>query len=134
MCPGQNNQYNNLMIFNNGSVNRNLEYEDVCELKEVYSEPVYHKVNYAYNNYPNLFGVDPWQDEFYGMQEMPLRMKDIVPTKENAFISRDNEILKIFFKHNNIIPNWIYCNWNWGSFNPETGQWSGAIGKVKFFD
>ena len=29
------------------------------------------------------------------------------------------------------MPNWINCNYTWGWFDDETGQWTGAVGQVK---
>ena len=48
-----------------------------------------------------------------------------------SFISLDNEILHIFFKHFDIIVKWINCNYTWGVYDEETERWTGAVGKVE---
>ena len=50
------------------------------------------------------------------------------------YISQDNEILSIFFKHYDIIVKWINCNYTWGVFHDETGKWTGAVGQVSMVD
>ena len=55
MCPGENERYHKLMIFHDGTVNRNLKYKDVCPVAELYAEPDYHHINIAYNNYLPYF-------------------------------------------------------------------------------
>ena len=32
--------------------------------------------------------------------------------------------------NNNIVINWINCNYTWGIFDYETGKWTGAVGQV----
>ena len=46
-------------------------------------------------------------------------------------IAYDFEILEIFFKTNNVIVNWLNCNYTWGWYDYDTGRWTGAVGKVK---
>ena len=132
MCPGENERYHNLMIFHDGSVNRNLKYKDVCPVAELESEPDYHHINIAYNQDPPYF---EFNDESKAMTKYPLSN---TPSNLNFRLSKNHptipyswEILKIFFDHNNIVPNWIDCNQNWGWFDHETGKWTGATGKVK---
>ena len=132
MCPGENERYHNLMIFHDGSVNRNLKYKDVCPVAELDSEPEYHHINIAYNNDQPYF---EFNDESKAMTKYPLSN---TPSNLNFRLSKNHptipyswEILKIFFDHNNIVPNWIDCNQNWGWFDHETGKWTGATGKVK---
>ena len=38
---------------------------------------------------------------------------------------------QLFFYYNNIKPIWINANFNWGTLNYTTGQWSGAVGLVQ---
>ena len=132
MCPGENERYHKLMISHDGTVNRNLKYKDVCSVAELDSEPEYHNINIAYNQYPPYF-------YYYGnlnkMTEFP---RSSTPPEKNKRLSKSHttiayswEILKLFFKHNNIVPNWINCYRNWGSVDEETGKWTGAVGKVK---
>ena len=42
----------------------------------------------------------------------------------------DYEILEIFFENNKIVPKWINCNYTWGTYDYETGKWTGAVGQV----
>ena len=132
MCPGENERYHKLMIFHDGSVNRNLKYKDVCPVAELDSEPEYHHINIAYNQ------DHPWfefNDESKAMIEYPLPNTpshlNVRLSKNHATISYTWEILKIFFDHNNIVPNWINCHQTWGWLDYETGKWTGAVGKVK---
>ena len=50
---------------------------------------------------------------------------------EVSRIPYDFEILEIFFKTNNIIVNWLDCNYTRGWYDDKTGRWTGAVGKVK---
>ena len=133
MCPGENERYHNLMISHDGSVNRDLEYKDVCPVAELDSEPDYHHINIAYNNDAPYFHVD---NQTETMTEYPLSN---TPFSGNMRLSKNHpqiaypwDILKIFFDHNNIVPNWIDCNYTWGWFDYETEKWTGAVGKVRF--
>ena len=128
MCPGDNERYHNLMISHDGSVNRDLEYKDVCPVAELESEPDYHHINIAYNNEQSLF-------EFNNETETMIEYKTsyiLELSKDHPTISYSWEMLKIFFDHNNIVPNWIDCNYTWGWFDDETEKWTGAVGKVRF--
>ena len=125
MCPGENERYHKLMIFHDGTVNRNLKYKDVCPVAELESEPEYHNINIAYNNYPGWFHVDDTNT----MEEYPLS-KTLKISKNHIQISFSWEILKLFFNHFNIIPSWINCNQTWGWIDEDTGKWTGAVGKV----
>ena len=132
MCPGENERYHNLMIFHDGSVNRNLEYKDVCPVAELDSEPEYHHINIAYNNDQPYF---EFNDESKAMTKYPLSSTQSVNnfrlSKYHNQIAYSWETLKIFFDRNNIVPNWINCYQSWGWFDDETGKWTGAVGKVK---
>ena len=132
MCPGENERYHKLMIFHDGSVNRNLKYKDVCPVAQLDSEPEYHHINIAYNNDPPYF---EFNDESQTMTEFPLPSTpsdlNLRLSKFHPTISYSWEVLKIFIQHNNIVPNWIDCNFTWGWYDDETGKWTGAVGKVK---
>ena len=41
------------------------------------------------------------------------------------------EIQSAFFETNNIKPTWLNANYNWGTLNYTTGQWSGATGMIQ---
>ena len=36
-----------------------------------------------------------------------------------------------FFEYNNIKPQWINCNYDWGRLNYTTGLFSGAVGMIQ---
>ena len=131
MCPGENERYHNLIIFQDGTISRNLEYKDVCPVAELDSEPEYHHINIAYNNYPYYFEYD---EESKAMIEFPVPNHpshlNLRLSKNHVYISYSWEILKLFFKNNNIVPNWINCYQTWGWFDEESGKWTGAVGKV----
>ena len=45
-------------------------------------------------------------------------------------ISSNYEVLSKFFEDYNVVPTWINCNYTWGSLDPGTGHWTGAVGQV----
>ena len=126
MCPGENERYHTLKISHDGTVNRNLRYNDLCEVSELSSEPEYHKIIIAYNNDPSWFEID---DQSNTMIEYPLSLS-ISNSKENLFTALTYEVLKVFFNKYKLVPNWINCNYNWGWYDENTGKWTGAVGKV----
>ena len=129
MCPGENERYHKLKISHDGTVNRNSNLKDLC--LEIDFEPEYHSINIAYNNYPPYFKFD---DESKAMIEYPLPDTDpsenLRLSKEHPMSVYSGEILKLFFKQFNLVPNWIFCQQTWGWFDGETGKWTGAVGKV----
>ena len=55
----------------------------------------------------------------------------IYPVRHRAsYISYDWEILHSFIKLNNIIPNLIYCDGEYGELEAEEGNWTGIMDKV----
>ena len=49
---------------------------------------------------------------------------------EMSIIPYDWEILHSFFSNHDIVPVWINCYFTWGSYDEESGKWTGAVGKV----
>ena len=103
-------------MFNNGSVSKNLKYEDICTSKKFL-------INIAYNIEPGWFEINKnsmveWNNYFPIINEM-------------SHLSFDYEILSIFFLNNNILVTWIDCNRTMGIYDYETGKWTGTVGKVK---
>ena len=45
-------------------------------------------------------------------------------------MSLDWEVLSKFFSLQNIEPNWVDCEGNFGHYDEELGGWTGCIGKV----
>ena len=103
-----------LFLLKNATVNKNLGFDDVCKEKQVVV---------AYNNYPGVFEVINVPQE---MVKYPV--KSVVSYNNVAW---EWEIQAAFFKYNNITPHWINANYNWGSLNLTTGQWSGAVGMIQ---
>ena len=116
ICPGNSFSISKEMLFmqKNATVQRNLDFNDVC--KEKY-------VSVAYNNEIKWFEVSNITGK---MVEYPV----------HPYISYENvawewEIQAAFFTTYNIHPQWINCNYTWGSMNHTTGQWSGAVGLIQ---
>ena len=98
----------------NATVQRNLGFNDVC--KEKY-------VSVAYNNEKKWFEVSNITGK---MVEYPVH-----PYKSYENVAWEWEIQAAFFTTYNIHPQWINCNYTWGSMNHTTGQWSGAVGLIQ---
>ena len=109
-------------MHNNGSVSKNVRYQDLCVERFA--------ISVAYNNIP-------WAFEVKNNLMIDLREKYGHTHGEwvgvYSYIVEDDEILSLFFLHNNIIINWIDCNYTSGWFDYETGKWTGAVGKVTIY-
>ena len=101
-----------LFLLKKALVNSNLSFDDVCKEK---------LTSIAYNNEPPLFVVTEGELETNGFRGGV------------GFVSLtlEWEIQIAFFKYNNIKPQWINCNFDWGRLNYTTGQWSGAVGMIQ---
>ena len=122
-CPEKYNHFPmKLKMQNNGSVSKNVRYQDLCVERFA--------INVAYNYDPGWFEVE-------NNSLVDLREKYRYTHGEwvGAYdsLSDDDEILSMFFLNNNIIINWIDCNFTWGWFDYETGKWTGAVGKVAIY-
>ena len=110
------------MMYNNGSVSKNVRYQDLCVERFA--------VNVAYNHDPKWFEVED-------NSLVDLRKKYGYTHGEwvgvYSYLADNDEILSKFFLNNNIIINWIDCNYTWGWFDYETGKWTGAVGKVNIY-
>ena len=91
-----------------------IKFEDICDKPN-------HNATIAHINQPTWFEiknntiVDYKYPHAYGIYSK---------------ISYEYEILGSFLENNNINVQWINCNKTAGLLNFETGQWTGAIGKV----
>ena len=103
-----------LLLVTNATVNWNLGFDDVCVEKHV---------SIAYNNEPYVFEISNITGE---MVEFP-----VIPMLSVTTVAYEWEIQASFFKYNNIKPQWINCNYTWGTLNYTTGQWSGAVGLIQ---
>ena len=107
-------------MYQDGSVGNQARYQDICSQVEIVA-------NIAYNNFPPHF-------ELVNNSMVEYEQSRIEQSKNgkkgHSMIPYDYEILSIFFKNKNIIPNWINCNGSFGWYNKTTEKWTGAIGKV----
>ena len=126
MCPGQDDDYQRVVITKDGTVRGNLKYKDYCPHTKEASEQENHEITIAYNN-------DQWQfyvhNDTNTMKEFALWWT-IKRSEKEPFVPRDWEILRMFFDNYNIEPTWINCHFTWGWFDEETGKWTGGVGKV----
>ena len=104
--------HDRLFLLKNALVNSNLGFDDVCKEKLTLI---------AYNNEPPLFVVSEGEMEKNGFRSGV------------GFVSLtlEWEIQEAFFEYNNIKPQWINCNYDWGRLNYTTGQFSGAVGMIQ---
>ena len=116
VCPGNamSVPHERLLLLKNATVNRNLGFDDVCKEKHVY---------FAYNNEEGAFEINNVTGE---MVKYPVN-----PYVSYAGIAWEWEIQGAFFEYHNIKPQWINCNFTWGTLNYTTGQWSGAVGLIQ---
>ena len=116
VCPGNaKSVYNEgLLLLKNATVNRNLDFENVCKDK---------LVHVAYNNQCCAFQVSNITGN---MVKYP-----VTPYVSFDNIAQEWEIQAAFFKFNNIKPKWYNAYKTWGTINETTGQWSGAIGMMQ---
>ena len=78
-------------MYNDGSVNNNIEYKDICNIDNF-------NVNVVYEPYPGFLEiVNDSIVEYYDFWNL---------ITDFSMIVYDFEILKPFFKNNNIIVNW----------------------------
>ena len=119
VCPGyaKSVSHERLLLLNNGTVNRNLGFNEVCKEKHV---------SVAYNN-----------DWAFEVSDKTGKMYRITPARKprevkiNKIVAWEYEIQEAFFESNYIKPHWINCKRDWGTLNQTTGQWSGAVGVIQ---
>ena len=117
-CPGQYKRSPQKMImYNDGSVSKNVQYKDICTEKFT--------INIAYNHEPEIF-------ELVNNSIVEYDVSLSILSTGASYISKDWEILSIFFQNYNLITNWVDCNGTFGWFDHVTGKWTGAVGKVHF--
>ena len=118
VCPGYalSISHERLLLLKNATVNRNLGFDEVCKEK---------RVSIAFNN-------EEWVFWAYGVPgNMQMWRYPVHPEVRYRSVAWEWEVQAAFFENNNIIPHWIYCNYDWGTLNYTTGQWSGAIGLIQ---
>ena len=106
------------MMQDNGSVSNNVKNRNIC--KEQFP------VHVAYNHETEYFEI-----ENNSMVDIVVKYQYLHGLHTNSYyISTNDEILSIFFKHYDINVKWINCNYTWGWYDDETGKWTGAVGQV----
>ena len=119
VCPGNALSVTNerLLLLKNATVNRNLGFDDVCKEKHVFI---------AYNDETLVFEVNSTTGEMKKYIGWVIRR-----LRYHGSVAWEWEIQSAFFKTNNIKPQWINANGNWGTLNNTSGQWSGAVGMIQ---
>ena len=115
VCPGNamSVTHERLLLLINATVNWNLGFEDLCIEKHVIV---------AYNNQPRVFEVSMTGE----MVRFPVR-----PYIKYVSMAWEWEILEALFQTNNFKPTWLNANYDWGTLNYTSGQWSGAVGMIQ---
>ena len=126
LCPGQNERAEQLIMTKDGTEARNRKYQDVCPVTTEVAEPRRNEVKVAYNNDRTYFRVN---NDTNTMKEFPL-WGPMQLSKQEVYVPRDWEMLKVFFDNNNIEPYWINTHFTWGWYDEESGSWTGGVGQV----
>ena len=90
-------------------------YKEICGGEKV-------RVHFGYNNEQGIMEVE----DNKLLQDPPKRSLK----GDRSEISRDWEVLYIFFSAYNIEPIWLNCHYSWGWYDEEQGAWTGCMGKV----
>ena len=115
-CPGEFiNNVLNLQLFHDGTVRGHLHYYDLCK--------VVNRENIAYNDYDLDLRIDQVTNTLIEINPRPIN-------GWSSSIPFEFEIIGEFLRQHNIIPNWIDCNYTYGWYDEEAGNWTGEIGKV----
>ena len=96
------------------------------------------RVNLGYNNDKSVFNVENNTLAAYPQScgNFPLKNNHIYQPISpcihgfNSYMSWAWEVFSKFFSIYNIEPNWLDCDYNWGSYDAEFGNWTGCMGKV----
>ena len=103
-----------LLLLKNATVNRNLDFDDVC--KEMH-------VRVAYNNQCCAFQVSNITGN---MVKYP-----VAPYVSYGKVAYQWEIQEAFFETNNITPLWLNANYSWGWYDNVKDTWTGACGMIE---
>ena len=112
------------MMQDNGSVSKNVKYRNLC--KEQIT------VHVAYIHQSEWFEIE--NNSMVDVYKKKQLLHGAWSLGGYPYISRDSEILSIFFKHYDVITKWINCNYTFGVFDDETEKWTGAVGQVSMVD
>ena len=121
VCPsnGKSASHKGLLLLKNDAVNGNLGFEDICKERHV---------RIAYNDHPQYFLLNSKLGEMVKLRDSPGQP---FPSVGFYGVAKQWEIQASFFKTYNVIPDWINCNFTFGTLNETTGQWSGAVGVIQ---
>ena len=122
VCPGyaMSVSHERLLLLENAKVNRNLGFDNICNEK---------RVRIAYNNHPQLFVLNSKSGEMVNIPDFPGQPFPSVGLSTG--VAKEWQIQALFFKTNNVTPDWINCNFTWGTLDETTGQWNGAVGVIQ---
>ena len=91
------------------------------------------KVNLGYNNDVGIFKVENntlmQKPPSCGMSQGNDSYTVCIHGVETK-MSEDWEVLSKFFSIHNLEPNWLDCNFTWGWYDGDLGEWTGCMGKV----
>ena len=125
-CPNLDHQLT-LSLLHDATVRGDIHYHDVCKVTD--------SVTIAYNNVcdkNNHNCVFEVKEIDYDPDNKTLVESHVIPVKGwYSSITRDSEIIKSFLDHYSLTPTWIDCKKISGTFDEETGTWTGAVGKVR---
>ena len=105
-CQGKSDMSSKLLL-KHGHVNKSVK--EAC--------PMSKEIRIAFHQYPLAFEID--EENGGTMVEMPLWVSFV-------YGAHDNEVLSSFFTTHNLTPTWIDNNDTWGSWDNETGVWTGG--------
>ena len=131
VCPGNSlsTEHHGLLLLKNATVNKNLGFDDVCKEKHV-------KIVF-YNDPAALFvrptkAISKKGDPIVRLMGKIMKYKLNPTVKPLANVAFFWELEDMFFKTNNIIPEWIWIRrTDKGLLNETTGQWSGGVGNIQ---
>ena len=92
-------------------------YKEICS-----GEPK--KVNLGY-----FRNADHFKVEDNSLVHIPRNPEDNIYGRYSS-LSYNWEVLSKFFSMYNIEPNWLDCNYTYGWYDDELGEWTGCMGKV----
>ena len=92
-------------------------FKEVCGMEKK-------KVNLGFNLISGAFEIAN-----NSLVPIPKILENFIYGKKTC-MSHDWEILSRFFSIHNIEPNWLNCQYSWGSYSADLGGWTGCTGKV----
>ena len=137
VCPGNSlsTEHDRLLLLKNATVNRNLAFDDVCKEKHV-KIVYYNRGKAKFVNPTSVIGK--YGDPIVRVTGKLIKYKLNPTVKPNVnWLSTANvamywELEDMFFKQNNIKPEWLWIDYkDKGLLNETTGQWDGGVGHIQ---